>query len=344
MDRDPYEVLGVARDAEEEEIKKAYRQLALKYHPDKNPDDAAAEAKFKDAAAAYEILSDPEKRAKFDQGGAEPEAFHGAEGMSMDDILGRYGDLFGAGFGQQFHAHRPAAQRGGDIEATFAIDFKTAALGGRVSFNLDGVRECDRCHGSGARPGTKQAECKTCGGSGRVTEQAAELGQFFSTTHTCPACHGSGLDPSTACPACGGVGRVRGSRQIDVSVPEGATDGQRLRLKGMGEPGTRGGPPGDLYLALKVKPSERFVRDGNNIVGPVDVPAPVAVVGGKVEVTTLRGTADVTIPAATRAGTLLRLKGQGIRGGDFRARVRITVPAEPTDDERALYRQLQKLR
>ena len=343
MERNPYEVLGVAKDASADDIKKAYRKLALQFHPDKNPDDDDAEARFKEAAAAYEILSDEQKRAEFDRGGREPETFHGAEGMSMEDILGRYGDLFGSAFGQQFHAQRPVAQRGGDVEATLTIDFLTAARGGKVSFGLDGVKACGSCSGSGLRANATSSACKTCGGGGRVTEQAPEHGQFFSTTRACPTCAGSGLDPAAACPACRGVGRVRGSRQIDVAVPEGATDGQRLRLKGMGEPGTRGGPGGDLYLLLHIEPSSRFERKGDDVIVTVDVDAPVAVIGGKVSVPTLRGTADVTIPPATGAGSLLRLKGQGIRKGDLHVRVRITVPEQPSEAERELYGQLRDL-
>jgi len=341
MEKDPYEVLGVARDAADDAIKKAYRRLALQHHPDKNPGDAAAEAKFKEAAAAYEILSDAEKRAAFDRGGREPESFHDAGGMSMEDILGRYGDLFGSAFGRQFHARRPVAERGADVEARLTIDFLTAALGGTVGLSLDGAQTCDSCHGAGVRPGAAPKGCGTCGGSGRVTQQAPEQGQFFSMTSPCPACHGSGLDPSAACPACHGIGRVAGTRRIDVRVPEGATDGQRLRLRGMGEPGSRGGPAGDLYLLLGVKADKRFERKGNDIVADLDVPAPIAVIGGKVEVATLRGTAAVTIPPGTRAGALLRLKGQGIGGGDFHARVRVSVPEHPTEAEQDLYRQLR---
>ncbi|MHC4952816.1 MAG: molecular chaperone DnaJ [Planctomycetota bacterium] len=343
MDRNPYEVLGVARDASADEIKKKYRKLALQYHPDKNPDDTAAEAKFKEAAAAYEILSDDEKRAAYDRGGSEAEAFRGAEGMSMEDILGQYGDLFGSSFGRQFHARRPAAQRGADVEASLNLDFSTAALGGTVSLSLEGVRTCDSCRGSGARDGMATAECSTCHGSGRVTEQATQLGQFFSTTRACRDCHGSGLDPAAACPACGGVGRVRGSRRLDVKVPEGARDGQRLRLGGLGEPGTRGGPAGDLYLLLHVRPDPAFSRDGDDVTADVDVPAPLAVLGGKVEVTTLRGRANVTVPPATKAGAVLRLKGQGIRKGDHLARVRITVPDRPTPEQKELYQRLRDL-
>lgn len=343
MDRSPYETLAVATDASADEIKKAYRRLALQYHPDKNPDDAAAEAKFKEAAAAYEILSDDEKRAAFDRGGAEPEAFGAHEGMSMEDILGRYGDLFGSGFGRQFHERRPAGRPGADVRATLTIDFATAALGGKVSLTLEGVRTCQRCSGSGSRDGQAPPACRTCGGSGRVTAQAAEMGQFFSMTEVCPDCHGSGIDAAAACPECGGLGRVNGTRKLDVTVPEGARDGQTLRLKGLGEPGSRGAPAGDLYLELRVRADARYRREGDDVVAEFDVPAPVAVLGGKVEVTTLRGRVDLNVPAGTAAGAKLRLKGQGIRGGDHHAQVRIVVPKHPNDEQKELYARLRDL-
>ena len=343
MERNPYEVLGVAQDASDEEIKKAYRKLALEHHPDKNPDDAASEARFKEAAAAYELLSDPGKRAAFDRSGRPREEFQQSADMSMDDILERYGDLFGSGFARQFHADRPAAQRGADVEATLTIDFLTAARGGNVAFELKGVKACGTCRGSGRRENATTASCGTCGGSGRITEQSNERGRFYSTTRACPACHGSGLDPAAACPACHGVGRVAGVRTIDVAIPEGAREGQRLRLRGVGEPGTRGAPAGDLFLLLHIEPDSRFEREGNDLVVNADVPAPIAVAGGKVSIPTLRGTAEVSIPPATRAGARLRLKGQGIAGGDLHARVRITVPESPTEAERDLYRRLRDL-
>ncbi len=343
MQDNPYEVLGVAKDASADEIKKAYRGLALKHHPDKNPDDTGAEAKFKQAAAAYEILSDDEKRADYDRGGAQPEMYDAAEGMSMEDILGRYGDLFGSGFGRQFHQRRPAAQPGADVRASLTIDFKTAALGGKVALTLEGVRGCDSCGGSGARDGKAPPACRTCHGSGRVTQQAEQMGQFFSMTNPCPDCHGSGIDAAAACPACGGVGRVKGTRRIDVTVPEGTRDGQALRLKGLGEPGTRGGPAGDLFIELRVRPDAQFQRDGDDIIAEFDVPAPLAVLGGKVEVTTLRGRVDLNVPAGAAAGSKLRLKGQGIRKGDHLAQVRIVIPSKPTDDQKELYERLRDL-
>ena len=229
MSRDLYDVLGVARDADAETIKKAYRGLALQYHPDKNPGDKAAEERFKEAAAAYEVLSDADRRAEYDRGG--PAAFekaHGAEfDFSVEDILGRHGDLFESLFGREFHGSRSQAWRGHDVRATLDVDFRTAALGGKIDLLLDGERACKTCNGVGAAGATPS--CATCGGRGRVTRQSGKKGEFFSITTACPACGGSGLDPAAACKACGGTGIDRGRRKIQVSIPEGARDGSTLR-------------------------------------------------------------------------------------------------------------------
>jgi len=341
--KDVYEILGVARDATADQIKKAYRKLALQFHPDKTPGDKAAEEKFKEVTLAYEVLSDPKKREEYDQRGRR--AYQQAhrrefspEEISVEDILGRYGDLFGSLFGSRFHARRPAAQRGHDLETELRIDFRTAALGGKVDLSLGGGRPCPRCDGRGAL-GAEQP-CGTCRGSGRVTRQAREEGQLFSVTNVCPDCGGSGLAPGSACPECRGSGVVAGDRRVTVTVPVGAQDGKVLRLRGLGGPGTRGGPPGDLLLHLHVAPDPRFRREGSDLHVDADVPAPTAVLGGKVEVPTLKGTASVTVPADTAAGRTLRLKGQGIAGGDLYVHVRITVPSPATEAQRALYRKL----
>jgi len=344
--RDVYEVLGVARDASPDEIKKAYRKLAVKYHPDKNPGDKAAEEKFKEVSLAYEVLSDPAKREEYDRRGQRgyEQAHEGAfspEDVSVEDILGRYGDIFGSFFGPQFHQRQPAARRGHDLETELRVDFRTAALGGKVEVTLGGGRPCPRCEGRGTK-GTERS-CGTCGGSGRVTRQAREEGQLFSVTSVCPDCGGSGLEPGSACAECNGSGVVSGDRRVTVSIPKGARDGQVLRLRGLGGPGTRGGPPGDLLLHLHVKPDPRFRREGRDLHVDADVPAPTAVLGGKVAVPTLEGTATVTVPPDTGAGGTLRLKGQGIDGGDLYVHVRITVPSPANEEQRELYRRLSGL-
>jgi len=349
MDKDLYAILGVEKDASEEEIKRAYRKLALRYHPDKNPGDKAAEEKFKEVSLAYEILSDAGKRKDYDHppergapGAGVPFEFD-PSGISVEEILARHPDLFGALFGREFHARRPAARRGNDVEATLELDFRTAARGGKVPMTLAGTTACGACGGTGTRDG-KASACPACGGRGQVTRQAPDRGQFFSITTACPMCEGTGLDPGAACPRCHGSGVEKGRRRITVTVPEGAHDGATLRLRGQGAAGTRGGPAGDLLLRLAVRPDPRFRREGDTIHSDVDVDAPTAVLGGEVTVETLTGHATLKIPPRTTAGAALRLKGQGIRSGDHIVHVRVVVPANPTAEEIDLYRRLRDAR
>jgi molecular chaperone DnaJ len=340
--RDFYEVLGLARNAPVDEIKKAYRRLALENHPDKNPGNKEAEERFKEAAAAYEVLSDPNRRAEYDRRGrAAFEQAHGAEfDFSVDDILGRHADLFESLFGRSYHAG-PQVARGHDIHAALEVDLRTAALGGNVELTLEGERACPGCGGAGSKGDAKS--CRACQGRGRVTRQAAERGQFFSMTTPCPACGGSGLDPAAACPDCRGTGVGRGTRTVQVTVPEGAADGSTLRLEGLGAPGVRGGPSGDLFLRLRVKRDPSLRREGNDIHSDVDVPAYTAVLGGSAEVRTLRGVSSVRIPPGVSTGSVLRLRGQGVRAGDHLVHVRVAVPHEATDEEKDLYRRLREL-
>jgi molecular chaperone DnaJ len=344
--KDLYEVLGVPRNASPEEIKRAYRKLALKHHPDKNPGDKRAEERFKEASAAYDVLSDPAKRAEYDQRGAR--AYRAAHApdfdfdtFSVDDILGRFGDLFGDRFGRQFHADRPAPRRSFVTEAMLDVDFKTAALGGQVELSLSGEMPCASCGGTGAKGSAKA--CSACKGSGRVTRQASGKAQFFSVTTACPDCGGSGLDPTAACGHCRGSGMSVGHRRMTVKVPAGTENGAVLRLRDTSGSGTSGGPAGELLLRVRVRSDPSFSRQGDDIYSDVDVPAPVGVLGGTVLVRTLRGQANVKVPAGTSTGALLRLRGQGIRSGDHMARVRITVPKQPTDEERELYGRLRSL-
>jgi molecular chaperone DnaJ len=342
--RDFYEVLGVGRDASRDEIKRAYRRLALEHHPDKNPGNKEAEERFKEAAAAYEVLSDPSRRAEYDQRGrAAFEKAHGAEyEFSVDDILGRHADLFETLFGRAFHDPGPQVARGHDVQATLEVDLRTAALGGKVGLALEGERVCAACRGTGSKGTAKP--CPTCDGRGRVTRQSGERGQFFSMTTPCSACGGSGLDPGAACAVCRGTGVDRGTRTVQVTVPEGAADGSTLRLKGLGAPGVRGGPAGDLFLRLRVKPDRSLRREGDDVHSDVEVPAFAAVLGGSADVRTLRGVSSVRIPPGVSTGSVLRLKGQGIRTGDHLVHVRVAVPKKPTDDEKELYRRLRELR
>jgi len=342
--RDLYEILGVARDAETDDIKKAYRKLALQYHPDKNPDDKQAEERFKEVTTAYEILSDEQKRAEYDeQGRGGFERTHAAdfEDISVEDILGRHADLFGSLFGSRFHARRPVARRGHDLESEITLDFMTAARGGKVELTLGGGKPCAKCSGSG-RSGP-EVKCATCGGGGHITRQHRQQGQLFSTTTACPDCGGVGLAPGSACGVCSGSGIVAGEHRVTVTIPAGAGDATSLRLRGLGGPGLRGGPPGDLLLRLRVAPDQRFRREGDDLHVDVDVPAAVAVLGGKVSVPTLDGNATVTVPEGTSTGGKLRLKGMGIKQGDLYAHVRIKVPSAPTDEQKKLYRRLADL-
>jgi len=343
MARDFYEVLGVARDAPRDEIKKAYRRLALEHHPDKNPGNKEAEERFKEAAAAYEVLSDADRRAEYDQRGrAAFDKAHGAEfEFSVDDILGRHADLFETLFGRAYHDPGPQVARGHDVQATLEVDLRTAALGGKVELALEGERACPACRGTGSK-GTARS-CPTCHGRGRVTRRSGERGQFFSMTTPCSACGGSGMDPAAACPDCRGTGVGRGSRSVQVTVPEGATNGSTLRLKGLGAPGVRGGPAGDLFLRLRVRRDPSFRREGDNVHSDIDVPAYTAVLGGSADVRTLRGVSSMQIPPGVSTGSVLRLRGQGIRSGDHLVHVRITVPEKPTEEETEHYRRLREL-
>jgi molecular chaperone DnaJ len=344
--RDFYEVLGVGKGASTEEIKKAYRKLALKFHPDKNPGDKQAEEKFKEATIAYEVLSDPKRRGEYDNRGHRGYAKEHARevefrGMDLEDLLGRHADLFGSLFGRAFHAERPAPRRGHDVEAEVEVDLRTAASGGRVELSLRGETPCPTCHGRGV---TKEApRCPVCGGRGSVTRQAPGKGQFFSITSPCTAFGGTGIDPSAVCGGCHGRGIVLGTRRMEVTVPEGVADGDRLRLKGQGGPGERGGPPGDLLLLVRVARDPRFRREGDDLHSDLVVPAPIAVLGGTRTVETLKGTAEVKIPSGASSGTVLRLRGQGIRKGDHLVRILVSVPSHPTAEQKALYEKLRDL-
>lgn len=352
--KDYYELLGVARDAPPEAIKKAFRRLALKHHPDRNRGDPQAEERFKEAARAYEVLSDPATRAKYDQfgeslgagapAGAEGgagDAGGGAASFDFDDFVGRHGDLFADLFGGQFHRARPRQRRGSDVEAELAVDFRTAALGGAVDFTIESAVACSGCGGRGARG--EPRPCASCGGSGRKSRAHPGRRDFFTITGACPACGGSGVDPATACPDCRGAGVVTSRRQVKVTVPAGSEEGAVLRLAGLGGAGRQEGPPGDLLVTLRVNPDPELRRDGDVVHSDVRVPAAIAVAGGKAEAATLHGRAVVTIAPGTQAGAVLRLRKQGVRGADHLLHVVITVPEQPSDEERELWRKLAAL-
>jgi molecular chaperone DnaJ len=343
MDKTYYDILEIGKEASPEEIKKAYRRLALKHHPDKNPGDPKSEERFKELAAAYHVLRDHERRKEYDaalSGGRRPpfEEFAGFGGdphdWTVDDIFSRFGDLFGGDFGMSFHGGREAGRRGYDIETVLNVDFRTAALGGKVAVSIDGEAACSVCSGKGIT--VDSDKCSKCSGSGRVTRQSNRRGQFFTVTQACPSCAGTGVS-GTACTSCAGTGAVQKRRRVNITVPEGAEDGKTLRLRGLGGAGRRGGKQGDLLVRIRVKKDPELQRDGKNIRSDVDVPVATAALGGTVTLRTLHGEVKLRVPPGSSSGKLLRLNGQGIRGGDHIARVMIVLPKNLTEEQKKLF-------
>jgi molecular chaperone DnaJ len=342
--RDPYEVLRVQRDASEQEIKKAFRQMARELHPDVNAHDPDAEEKFKEAAEAYEILSDPERRATYDR--------YGHDGLRSGgyapnfDGFGSIGDLFDAFFGGGASGRGgPAA--GADIAVAVEIDLTEAADGVKMEVSYEAVDRCEHCHGNGAEPGTPIETCERCGGSGQLQATTrTPFGQMLRTM-ACDVCHGDGRVPTQPCRDCRGRGRVSGRRKLDIEVPAGISDGQRIRLTGRGHAGEMGASAGDLYVLVRVREDERFVREGDHLITAVDVPAPVAALGGTLEVAALEGSVSIELPAGTQPGDALTLRGQGMpslgrgRRGDLRVVVNVVIPRRLTDEQRELLEQLK---
>jgi len=329
--KDYYEILGVPKNFTDEEIRKAYRKQALKYHPDKNPGSKEAEQKFKEAAEAYEVLSDKQKRAAYDAHGEEALRNMGFEGFrSTEDIFSHFGDIFGDLFGQRFYREAAQPQRGGDLRYSLNVDFLGAALGGTRDIQVSLHDTCSACGGTGSESGATPQACTTCGGSGHVSRQGKRMGGFFSFSSPCPACGGAGRLPGKPCPSCRGEGRVPRTKSISLKIPPGVKDGAVLRLGGQGEAGVRGGPSGDLLLEIHVDAHHDFKRDGMNIESSVKVPVKTALLGGEVDVPTLRGTVRLKVPPGTSSDSKLRIRGQGIQArsekGDHIVRVVITVP------------------
>lgn len=342
--RDYYEVLGVEKNASEADLKKAYRRLAMKYHPDRNPDDKATEEKFKEAKEAYEVLSDPQKRAAYDQfGHAGVGGMGGGGGAggfgSFSDIFGDvFGDIFGGGARGGSRVYR-----GADLQYNLELSLEDAVQGTEVKIRVPKLETCEVCEGSGARPGTQPQTCPTCNGLGQVRMQQG----FFSIQQTCPRCHGSGKIITDPCTKCSGAGRVQQHKTLSVKVPAGVDTGDRIRLSGEGEAGQNNGPAGDLYVQIHVKPHPIFTRDGSHLLCSIPISVVTAALGGELEVPTLDGRVKLKIPAETQTGKIFRIRGKGVkpvRGGsrgDILCKVIVETPVNLSAHQKDLLRQLE---
>jgi molecular chaperone DnaJ len=348
--RDYYEILGVARNASEDDIKKAYRKLAMKYHPDRNQGEAAkaAEEKFKEVKEAYEMLSDPQKRAAYDQyghAGVDPNLRGGAGGG--DGFAGfseAFGDIFGDIFGAPRGARGRQMYRGSDLSYAMEITLEEAARGKEAQIRIPSWEDCDTCRGTGAKPGTSAKTCPTCHGNGMVQMRQG----FFSVQQTCPHCHGSGKIIPEPCPTCHGEGKIKRHKTLEIKIPAGIDDGMRIRSSGNGEPGRNGGPPGDLYIEIRIRKHELFERDGDDLHVQVPISITTAALGGEVDVPTLDGKATIDIPEGTQHGKTFRLRGRGIKGvrssypGDLYAHIAVETPVKLTEHQRRLLRELDE--
>ena len=348
--RDYYEVLGVSRDVDGKELKKAYRKLAMKYHPDRNPDDKNADEKFKEATEAYEILGDEQKRAAYDQyghAGVDPNAAgggFGGGGANFSDIFGDvFGDIFGGGGGGGRGGSRGGPQRGSDLRYTMELTLEEAVRGIEKKIRVPTLVSCETCDGSGAKPGTSPKTCSTCQGSGQIRMQQG----FFAVQQTCPACRGQGTMIEDPCNSCHGRGVKEETKTLSVKIPAGVDTGDRIRLSGEGEAGAMGGPAGDLYVQVAVKEHHLFQRDGRNLYCEVPISIVDAALGGELEIPTLEGRVKLRIPEETQSGKMFRLRGKGVapvRGGapgDLLCRVQVETPVKLNNDQKDLLRQFQ---
>jgi molecular chaperone DnaJ len=348
--KDYYETLGVARNASDAEIKKAYRRLAMKYHPDRNPGDKTTEARFKDAKEAYEVLSDSQKRAAYDQfghAGVDPAAaagaaggFYSAGGANFADIFGDvFGDIFGGG-----RARGAQVFRGANLRYSLELSLEDAVRGTEVRIRVPAMEKCDACQGSGAKAGTSSSVCRTCGGHGQVRMQQG----FFSVQQTCPKCHGAGKVITDPCPTCHGAGRVQHTKTLSVKVPAGVDEGDQIRLAGEGEAGENGGPPGDLFVQIRLKPHPLFKREQDDLYCEMPVSFTTAVLGGELEVPTLDGRASIKVPPGTQSEKLFRLRGKGVRNvrsgqtGDLYCRISVETPVNLTARQKELLQEFER--
>lgn len=348
--RDYYDVLGVPKNATDDDIKKAYRKLAMKHHPDRNQGDTTtkAEERFKEAKEAYEMLSDPHKRAAYDQhghAGVDPNmGGRGAEGFG--GFAEAFGDIFGDIFSGQGGRRGGGQQvyRGNDLSYAMEITLEEAAQGKETQIRIPSWETCETCSGSGAKPGTSAKSCSTCNGAGTVHMRQG----FFSIQQTCPHCHGSGKIIPEPCTACAGQGKIKKTKTLEVKIPPGIAEGMRIRSAGNGEPGSNGGPPGDLYIELRVKAHEIFERDGDDLHCSVPVGMTTAVLGGNIEVPTLNGKAEIDLPESTQHGKTFRLRGKGIKGvrssypGDLYCHITVETPVRITEHQRKLLKELDE--
>ena len=349
--RDYYEVLGVTRSASQEELKKAFRKLALECHPDRHPGDAEAERRFKEASEAYQVLSDPERRRSYDMFG------HAGVGASAGSGFGGFGGFEGFGFGDIFDTFfgggatrtRSAARRGHDLRYDLQISFEEAYTGTEKEVEISRFATCDRCAGSGAEPGTSAETCTTCGGRGQVRRAVQSIfGQVVNVT-SCPSCHGQGKVIRHRCTECNGDGRVSRNKRLRVRIPAGVDTGSQIRLTGEGEAGSRGGPPGDLYIVLRVRPHPQLKRQDQHLFYDLRINVAQAALGDRVEVPTVDGPVEITIPAGTQYGQHFRLRGKGMpdvrtgRRGDQIVGVQVVVPRDLNPEQKAALRRVAGL-
>ncbi len=351
--RDYYDVLGVPKNASDEEIKKAYRKLAMKHHPDRNQgENKSAEAKFKEAKEAYEMLSDSGKRAAYDQhghAGVDPNMRGGPGAEGFGGFAEAFGDIFGDIFGQQRggaagQARGRQVYRGGDLSYAMEVTLEEAAIGKEAQIRIPSWDQCETCHGNGAKPGTQAKTCATCQGQGVVQMRQG----FFSVQQTCPHCRGTGKIIPEPCTTCHGQGKVKKQKTLEVKIPSGIDDGMRIRSAGNGEPGTNGGPPGDLYIEIRLKKHEIFERDGDDLHCVVPISFSRAALGGEIDVPTLAGKAAIDIPEGTQSGKQFRLRGKGIKGvrssypGDLYCHVTVETPVKLTEHQRKVFKELEE--
>jgi molecular chaperone DnaJ len=344
--RDYYEILGVSREATEAEIKKAYRRLAMKHHPDRNKDNAESGTKFKEAKEAYEALTDADRRATYDRFGHDGmRGQSGGAGFSAEGFGDIFGDVFGDIFGGARRGGRSQVVRGADLGYELVLELERAVSGDTVTIEVPTQVSCGDCNGSGARTGTEPTQCATCGGAGQVRMQQG----FFSIQQTCPACKGAGKVIHDPCDSCHGRGRVSKTKKLSVKVPAGVDSGDRIRLSGEGEAGRNGGPPGDLYVEIRVNPHKLFERSGPDLSCEIPVSIATATLGGEVELPTLDGHVSLKIPPCTQSGKVFRLRGKGVstvrerHTGDLFAKVAVETPVNLTEEQEALLRKFDEL-